>query len=157
MHSVLKERLWRKLESLPEERLYQVLDYIEFLESRYAERPAPPPGGLQKFAERLEDGMRARRVAPKVMLGTMRVMGAAARVVDGVTATGRQLLTPPPPRTDEPRPATRAASTAGEATPRGTAGGATPAAAAPTTDAQRGAGQERIQREEHQTNGKADG
>lgn len=99
MHGVLRDRLWRKLEALPEERLYQVLDYVEFLESRYASRPAPPPGGVQRFAERLEDGMRVRKVAPKVIMGTMRVMGAAAKVMDGVTATGRELLRPPPPRT----------------------------------------------------------
>ena len=99
MHGVLKDRLWRKLEALPEERLYQVLDYIEFLESRYAERPAPAPGGMQRFAERFEDNMRVHRVAPKVIMGTMRVMGAAARVVDGVTATGRELLRPPAPAT----------------------------------------------------------
>lgn len=95
MHGVLRDRLWRRLEALPEERLYQVLDYIEFLESRYAERPAPPPGGVQQFAERFEDRMRVRNVAPRVIMGTMRVMGAAAKVVDGVTATGRELLKPP--------------------------------------------------------------
>src|SRR5262245_23158541 len=33
----LRERLNRKLEALSDERGYQVLDYIEFLESKYAE------------------------------------------------------------------------------------------------------------------------
>ena len=34
MHDVLHNRILRKLESLPEEQSYQVLDDIEFLESR---------------------------------------------------------------------------------------------------------------------------
>ena len=40
MNDILRERMLRKLETLSEERAYQVLDYIEFLESKYAERPA---------------------------------------------------------------------------------------------------------------------
>lgn len=116
MHALLKERLQRKLDTLPEERLYQVLDYIEFLESKYAEKPAIEPGTVQRLADRFEDRMRVRNVAPKVIMGTMRVMGAAAKVVDGVaatgrvvvdgvTATGRELMKPPPPRPNAPRDA----------------------------------------------------
>jgi hypothetical protein len=36
MHEILRERLSRQIEALPEEQLYQVLDYIEFLTSKYA-------------------------------------------------------------------------------------------------------------------------
>ena len=36
MHDVLRTRILRKLESLPEDQVYQVLDYMEFLESKYA-------------------------------------------------------------------------------------------------------------------------
>ncbi len=46
MHDVLRTRLLRKLESLPEAQVYQVLDYIEFLESKYSTPiwlPRPPP------------------------------------------------------------------------------------------------------------------
>jgi hypothetical protein len=35
MHDILRERLMRKIESLPEDQVYQILDYIEFLESKY--------------------------------------------------------------------------------------------------------------------------
>ena len=38
MNDVLAERIRRKLEILSDEQAYQVLDYVEFLESRYAER-----------------------------------------------------------------------------------------------------------------------
>ena len=38
MNEHLRDRILRKLETLSDERGYQVLDYVEFLESRYAER-----------------------------------------------------------------------------------------------------------------------
>lgn len=92
MHDVMRKRLWRKLEALPEQQLYQVLDYIEFLEAKYAPGAASEPGGLQRFAERLEDRMRARAVAPRVMGGTMTLLGAAGRLIDGIAQTGKELL-----------------------------------------------------------------
>ena len=51
MHDVLRQRLMRTIESLPDEQIYQVLDYIEFLEAKYAEADAVEASGLQKFAE----------------------------------------------------------------------------------------------------------
>jgi hypothetical protein len=92
MHDALRDRLWRKLEALPEAQLYQVLDYIEFLESKYAPGRSAPPSALQKFAERLEDGMRLRNVAPKVISGTVGLMGTANKVIQGVQDAGRELL-----------------------------------------------------------------
>ena len=41
MNEHLRDRILRKLETLSDERGYQVLDYAEFLESRYAERESP--------------------------------------------------------------------------------------------------------------------
>jgi hypothetical protein len=112
MHDVLRDRLSRKLDVLPEPQLYQVLDYIEFLESKYAPGRSMPPSALQKFAERLEDGMRLRNVAPKVITGTVGLMGTARRVFTGVSDAGRDLLTsidkatqprpPAPPASDLP-------------------------------------------------------
>ena len=61
MNDILRERLQRLLEALPDDKAYQVLDYIEFLESKYAARPAGVPA-FQKVAEALEDTMRAGRV-----------------------------------------------------------------------------------------------
>lgn len=93
MHDVTRKRLWRKLEALPEERLYQVLDFIEFLESKYARGRSPEPSGLQRVAERLEDRMRTRRsVAPQVMRGAVGLLGTAGRVLDGVANAGRGIL-----------------------------------------------------------------
>jgi hypothetical protein len=64
MHDVLRDRLWRKLDALPEPQLYQVLDYIEFLESKYAPGRWAPPTALEKFSDRLGDGNRQRQLAP---------------------------------------------------------------------------------------------
>ena len=55
MNDFMKERILRRLESLSDERLYQVLDYIEFLESKYAQHEAAAPNVFQRFAEGVED------------------------------------------------------------------------------------------------------
>ena len=92
MHDILRDRLWRKLEALEDAQIYQVLDYIEFLESKYAPGQVREPDPLTKFAERFEDSMRMRSVAPKVILGTVGLMGTARKVVRGVTDAGKDLL-----------------------------------------------------------------
>jgi hypothetical protein len=104
MHDVMRDRIWRKLLVLPETQLYQVLDYIEFLESKYAPGRAAKPDGLQRFAERLEDGMRIRSVAPKVITGTVGLMGTARKVLRTVADAGRDILgeSPPAGRTAPP-------------------------------------------------------
>jgi hypothetical protein len=93
MHDVMRKRLMRKLEALPEEQLYQALDFIEFLEAKYAAANAVEPDGLQRFAERLEDRMRVRSLAPRAMSGTMKVIGTAGRVWDNLAGVGQGLLT----------------------------------------------------------------
>ena len=92
MHDILRDRLMRKLEELPETQVYQVLDYIEFLESKYAPGQAAEPDMLTKFAERFEDSMRMRSVAPKVILGTVGLMSTARKVMRNVSDTGKDLL-----------------------------------------------------------------
>lgn len=115
MHEILRKRILRRLEALPEGKLYQILDYIEFVESRYGEPANTTPSGLQSFAERLEDRMRARSVVPSVMSGTMKVFGAAGKVLDEVSSVGRGLVEGigeglGPPASAGPRPVRPAAS-----------------------------------------------
>jgi hypothetical protein len=95
MQEVTRKRLLRRLETLPEEQLYQVLDFIEFLEAKYARDAARKPDAFQQFAERVEDQMRVRSLAPRAMRGTMRVMSTAGKVLDGVRDLGRGLVPPP--------------------------------------------------------------
>jgi hypothetical protein len=92
MHDILRERIWRKLQSLPPDQVYQALDYIEFLEAKYAREQASRPDAIQKFAERLEDGLRLRSVAPRVISGTVGLLGTARRVIRSVSDAGREIL-----------------------------------------------------------------
>lgn len=92
MHDVMRKRLMRKLEALPDEQLYQVLDFIEFLEAKYAPGRAPEPSGLQRFAERFEDRMRLREVAPKALSGTMKLIGTASRFVNTLAEAGQGVV-----------------------------------------------------------------
>ncbi len=88
MNDILRERLLRRLDALPEEKVYQVLDYVEFLESKYAERPAGAPA-FQKVAETLEDTMRAGRVPITIIKGTMDAVGKAGKFFEGLAAAGK--------------------------------------------------------------------
>jgi uncharacterized membrane protein len=85
MNEVLRQRLWRHIESLPEEQVYQVLDYIEFLSSKYSRTAVRSPGSpLLRFGERLEDKMRAQGVALRAMRGAdLRRRAAGAAPLDG--------------------------------------------------------------------------
>ena len=92
MHDVLRQRLLRKIESLPDEQIYQVLDYIEFLESKYADTDPIETSGLQKFAEGLEDKLRKRAVSPNTIREAFQLISAADRVLSGVSSAGKQIL-----------------------------------------------------------------
>jgi len=92
MHDVLRQRLLRKIQSLPDEQIYQVLDYIEFLESKYAAAATVEASGLQKFAEGLEDKLRKRAVSPSTIREAFQLISAADRVLSGVSSAGRQIL-----------------------------------------------------------------
>lgn len=88
MNEILAERVRRKLETLSDEQTYQVLDYIEFLESKYAQRAAGA-APFQKVAETLEDTMRAGRVPITIIKGTMDAVGKAGRFLEGLAAAGK--------------------------------------------------------------------
>ncbi len=92
MHDILKDRILRRLEALPEERQYQVLDYLEYLESKYAQRQAPPPNVFQRFAEGIEDTLRAGNVSAATVSEAMGFMSKAMGVLSGVAATGASVV-----------------------------------------------------------------
>ena len=92
MNQPLRDRIARRLESLPDERLYQVLDYVEFLESKYAQRQAPQ-NLFTRFQEGLEDTLRAGKVSTSAISETMGFMSKAMGVLSGVAAAGRSVAT----------------------------------------------------------------
>jgi len=103
MNEFLRKRIDRKLETLPDERLYQVLDYIEFLESKYAERSGGEPSPFQKLAETVEDTLRAGKVSASAIRGTMEAMSSASRVVSGIAAAGKSVVDQVAKSTDKAR------------------------------------------------------
>ena len=91
MNDLLKQRIMRALESLDDERGYQILDYIEFLESKYAER-ARPGGILARITETVEDTMRAGKLPIQAISGTMGIVDSAAKVMKGLAAAGQAVV-----------------------------------------------------------------
>ncbi len=115
MHELLKDRILRRLETLPQDRQYQVLDYIEFLESKYAERKAPGPNVFQRFAEGMEDTLRAGNLSATTVAEAMGFLGKAMGVLSNVAAAGKSV----------------ASELAGSGKPKDPPAGAPPAASAP--------------------------
>jgi hypothetical protein len=91
MNQFLRERILRKLDTLSDERAYQVLDFVEFLESKYAERQNPSANVFQRFAETVEDRLRAGRVSAATISETMNLMNKAMGVLSGVAAAGKSV------------------------------------------------------------------
>jgi len=91
MNDLLRQRILRRLESLPEERAYQILDYIEFLESKYAERSAPS-GLLARITETVEDTMRAAKLPVTAISGTASAVDSASRIMKGLAAAGQAVV-----------------------------------------------------------------
>jgi hypothetical protein len=91
MNEHLRERITRKLDTLSDERGYQILDYVEFLESRYAERQQSGATAFTRFTEAVEDRLRAGRVSATTIAEAMGLMNRAANVLNGALAAGRSV------------------------------------------------------------------
>ncbi len=90
MNPLLRDRIVRSLETMSDERAYQVLDYVEFLESKYAQRPALA-SAFERFAEGIEDTLRAGRVPATAVAETMTFLNKAVGVLSGVAAAGKSV------------------------------------------------------------------
>lgn len=93
MHEHLRDRILRRLETLSDERAYQVLDYMEFLESRYAQRTAPGENVFRRFADAVENGLRAGKVSATAVAQTMGFMNRAMGVLEGAASAGKSVAT----------------------------------------------------------------
>ena len=92
MHNILRQRLMRKIQSLPEEQVYQTLDYIEFLESKYGDDLEVEASSLQRFAEAMEDKLRKKIMSPATLREAFQLISVADRVLSSVSSAGRQLM-----------------------------------------------------------------
>jgi hypothetical protein len=91
MNDLLKQRILRALDRLGDERGYQILDYIEFLESKYAERQRPT-NIFAKLTETVEDTMRAGKLPLQAISGTMGIMDTAGKLMKGLAAAGQAVV-----------------------------------------------------------------
>ena len=88
MSDALRQRILRRLERLSDERGYQILDYIEFLESKYGTGTrAPTPA--ERLGDTVEDTMRAIRIPGTAIRGTMGAVDAASRLMDRLAQAGK--------------------------------------------------------------------
>ena len=91
MNDLLKQRINRMLDAASDERGYQILDYVEFLDSKYAER-AQPDNILSKITSTVENTMRAGKLPVQAITGTMSLMDSAAKVMKGLVAAGHAVV-----------------------------------------------------------------
>jgi hypothetical protein len=138
MNAYLRDKLLQKLETMADERGYQVLDYVEFLESKYAERQTPTAAAaanpLSRFADAVEEKLRAGRVSASTIAETMSLMNKAVGVLNGAAAAGKSVASDLMSATSRVVDAATAAATSPAAPPTGTTG-ATGAAGTPPSGA----------------------
>jgi hypothetical protein len=91
MNDLLKQRIIRLLDSANDERGYQILDYIEFLGSKYAER-SQPDNLFARITATVESPMRAGKLPIQAISGTMSLMDSAAKVMKGLAAAGQAVV-----------------------------------------------------------------
>lgn len=93
MNAYLRDKLLQKLDTLSDERGYQVLDYVDFLESKYAARPSAAAAGnpLLRFADAVEERLRAGKVSASAIAETMGLMSKAVGVLSGAAAAGKSV------------------------------------------------------------------
>jgi hypothetical protein len=137
MNPYVRDRINRKLDTLSDERLYQVLDYVEFLETKYAEKPAPVTNVFQRFADGVEDKLRAGGLAVTTVSEAMgflnKAMGVLTNVAETTKTVATDVVTAAKTAADQigaPTPAEAAAAAAPAAAPAGAA----PAPTTPTTE-----------------------
>ncbi len=91
MDEKLKATINRRLEKLPDDTARQLLDYIEFLESKY-NRSTRERSPLERLADNVEGTLRASRIGGAAIKGTAQVLDAASSVMRGVADAGRVVV-----------------------------------------------------------------
>lgn len=91
MQDHLKDRILRRLEELPDERAYQVLDYIEFLTSKYAER-STPDNIFTRLQDTVENTMRAGKMPVEAISSTVTFFDGASKVMRGLATAAQSVV-----------------------------------------------------------------
>jgi len=88
MNDNLKSKIVRRLDDLPDDMGRQVLDYLDFLVSKYnLSRRAPST--VQRLAENIEDRIGIGSVSEMATKGAAQVAEAASKMMDGLASAGR--------------------------------------------------------------------
>lgn len=91
MDEKIKATITQRLDGLPDDTARQLLDYIEFLESKY-NRSTRDRSPLERLADNVEGTLRASRIGGAAIKGTAQVLDAASNVVRGVADAGRVVV-----------------------------------------------------------------
>ena len=144
MNAYLRDKLLQKLETLSDERGYQALDYVDFLESKYAERQTPGTAAagnpLSRFADAVEEKLRAGKVSATAIAETMSLMNKAVGVLNGAAAAGKSVASDLMSATTRVVDAATSAASSTSGT-TGASGGAPPGSAGGTSSSGNGPGE----------------
>ncbi len=91
MEPTLKDRIIRRLDQMSDERGFQVLDYVEFLESKYAAR-SNPDNFFSRITDTVQDTMRAGKIPIQAISGTVGIFDGASKVMKGVAAAAASVV-----------------------------------------------------------------
>ncbi len=118
MNESLKVKIVRKLDELEDEAGRQLLDYLEFLESRY-NRSRRGASALERIAEGIGDSLSAGKITDAAAKGTAQVVDAAGRVMAGLAAASKVVAEELQPRVEDRAGAAHPADEEAEATAHG--------------------------------------
>ena len=123
----LRDRILRQLDQLNDEKGYVVLDYAEYVATKYGTPPSATANLFTRFAEGVEDTLRAGRVSTTAISQTMGLLNQAVGVLSGVAAAGKSVAGDIVTTASD---VAKAVTSAGSSEPGATPG--SPNAAAPT-------------------------
>lgn len=87
----LRDRIIRQLDQLNDEKGYVVLDFAEYVATKYGTPPSAAANLFTRFAEGVEDTLRAGRLSTTAISQTMGLLNQAVGVLNGVAAAGKSV------------------------------------------------------------------
>jgi hypothetical protein len=91
MNELLRKRIERHLENLTDQQGYQVLDYVEFLESKYG-TGTRAPSTFEKVTAGVEDAMRVGKIPAAAIRETMHAMDSASKLFQRLAEAGKSAV-----------------------------------------------------------------
>ncbi len=90
MNENLKSKITNRLDALTDEGGRQLLDYLEFLLSKY-NKNVRQPSTMQRIAEGLEDRLDPSQIADAATRGAAQVIDAVDRMMSGISAATKTM------------------------------------------------------------------